>query len=153
MATSTRLHQYLPAGIVCILMIVVPLIFLWSSRTLSGGAETMPRAMCVIIIFCACMSLIKRVFQHDFKETGIEVPWKKVVATAIVLFAFYPVAELVGFYVTSFGLVATGYLVFAQSCMWRNVLFALVTATCFTVAAWLFFYKTLSILTPTGMFI
>lgn len=153
MAQQSRFAHWMPTGVVALVMVGVPLTFLWSSRTLSSGAEILPVAVSLIMLLCAGLSLLSRLrarapWEGSRNIAGASLPRIAVIAAA--LFLFTPLAEWAGFYAVSFVTVVVGYLAFARSWKPHTVLPALLTATVFTGCAWALFYKVLLILTPRG---
>lgn len=155
MSQPSRFVEWLPAGVVVLLLGVVPLVFLWSSRELSSGAEVMPVGMSLLMLFCLARSFLKnrrgRRFWRSAKAADTTLTFPRLVLVAVGLFLFTPLAEVLGFYASGFVYIVAGYLAFARTITLRAAAWALVTAACFTVCAWYVFYKVLTIMTPTGV--
>ena len=136
--------------IVAVVMVGIPLAFLYEARTLTGGAEIVPRLMAGMMGCTALISLVNRLRAAD-GEASRSIPFLRagivVIAVALYLFAI----PLLGFYVSS-GLALLGaILMFSPKITPGSVLTGLLCAVLFSLVAWFIFYDTLMIMTPEGI--
>ena len=138
--------------IIFIFMICVPIVFFISSLQLEGGAEIMPLGTSIIVGICGVLGLIQRrkkahqIVKKDF-------PLKKFLAFVSLAFIFILLTPLLGFYVMSWLTMTLSYLLISEKTNTKNIIRAIITASIFTVCTWIIFYKMLTIITPTGLFI
>ena len=147
------LVRILPAATVIVFFVLLPIIILYGSRTLRGGAELFPIALSGLMLACMLCRTVLRCVEKKIsaKADGATVSGAKLAGCVVVLFLFIPLAEHTGFYAASFIFIIIGYLAFLLRRSARDVAYAIVTASVFTIGTKMIFYDLLHIMTPTGL--
>lgn len=153
MPKESLLARYIHTGVAVLLMGGVPVIFIFSSLNLQGGADIFPLLMSGIMLFCGAMSFYCKFRRREplASQSPPAISFPRLVLLSVILFCFIPLAEYIGFYAVSFFYIAAGFLYLSGRPGKKNLVQALALAAIFVVAERLIFYDLLTILTPTGI--
>lgn len=130
-----------------ILFLILSAILFWQGYTLPETAWIFPLSTACIIALAGLLCIIK-----ETRTASAPLPPLKLLFNAAVLLTFWILHDNTGFYSAICLLIFLYYLYFSEKICLRAIVAGVLTALLTTGLLFGLFYKTLNIMTPTGLF-